>query len=56
MKARSSIRSEDFRGLRALADVAGQRFVRGFVLHPGREIVPYGSELWAVPLSVLWNG
>ncbi|MGF1660922.1 MAG: ATP-binding protein [Kineosporiaceae bacterium] len=55
VKSRTSIRSEDFRGLRALAEVAGDRFARGLVLHPGREAVPYGTNLWAVPLSVLWT-
>jgi hypothetical protein len=55
VKSRASIRSEDFRGLRAIAEVAGDRFVRGLVLHPGREAVPYGADLWAVPLSVLWT-
>ena len=28
------------------------RFQRGIVLYAGREVVSFGSELWAVPLSV----
>lgn len=55
VKSRATVRSDDFRGLRALADIAGDRFARGIVLHPGREAVPYGTNLWAVPLSVLWT-
>jgi predicted AAA+ superfamily ATPase len=55
VKSRTTIRSADFRGLRELADVAGDRFVRGVILHPGREVVPHGQDLWAVPISVLWS-
>ena len=29
---------------------------RGFVLHAVREVVPFGENLWAVPLSVWWAG
>lgn len=45
----------DFRGLRALAELAGKRFHRGVVLYAGRETVPFGDRLWAVPLSGLWE-
>ena len=55
VKSRSTIRSADFDGLRSLAEIAGDRFRSGLVLHPGREVVPFGSNLWAVPLSILWS-
>lgn len=42
-------------GLRSLAEVAGDRFVRGIMLHTGDTMVPFGKELYAVPLSVLWS-
>ena len=55
IKARGAIRSHDLRGLRSLAEAAGDRFVRGLVLHPGREVVPLGERFWSVPMSVLWS-
>lgn len=55
VKSRTTIRSADLRGLQELAEVAGDRFVRGMVLHPGREVVPHGHDLWSVPLSLLWT-
>lgn len=37
VKASASIGAGDFRGLRALAEIADKRFRRGIVLYPGRE-------------------
>ena len=45
----------DFKGLRHLADTEPGRFVRGFVLYAGREMVPFGDQLWAMPLSMWWG-
>jgi len=41
--------------LRALADVAGRRFVRGVALYLGAEAVPFGPNLHALPLAHLWT-
>lgn len=55
VKASATVGAADFKGLRTLADAAGKRFVRGVVLHAGREVVPFGPQLQAVPLSALWQ-
>jgi len=47
--------AEDFRGLRALAAKMPDRFLRGLVLHPGQHVLPFGPDLWAVPISALWS-
>ncbi len=54
VKARATVTARDFRGLDALAEVAGERFLLGLVLHPGGHAVPFGDRRWAVPLSLLW--
>lgn len=51
----SSVNADDFRGLRVLADQAGKRFVRGVILYGGREVVPFGRNLHALPLEAVWQ-
>ena len=55
VKAAASVGGSDFNGLRALAEDAGARFHRGIVLYTGDEIIPFGANLNAVPLSALWR-
>jgi predicted AAA+ superfamily ATPase len=55
VKAAASVGPADFAGLRALAADAGERFHRGIVLHRGREVVPFGPGLFALPVEALWR-
>lgn len=55
VKAASSVGVADFKGLRALAEAVGERFACGVVLYAGRNIVPFGGNLYAVPVSALWG-
>lgn len=55
VKASSTLRSEDFRGLSALRELAGRRFHRGVVLYTGRETLPFGEGMWGVPVGALWE-
>lgn len=55
VKAGATVNHGDFKGLRHLADTEPGRFVRGFVLYAGREMVPFGDRLWAMPLSMWWG-
>jgi len=55
VKAAASIHPSDFKGLRRLADLAGDRFQGGLLLHDGERTLPFGDKLWALPLSSLWN-
>ena len=45
--------SDDFKGLRLLADACPDRFLRGVVLHLGDAAVPFGRNLWALPVAGL---
>ena len=55
VKAASTIGAGHFKGLEALRRDAGKRFHRGIVLYAGREPLPFGRDLWALPLGALWN-
>ena len=54
-KAASSVQDADFKGLRALADLVGARFVRGVVLYTGDLLAPFGPRLTVAPLASLWT-
>jgi uncharacterized protein len=55
VKAASTIRSEDFNGLRLLSAKLGDDFVAGIVLYTGNATLPFGSKLRAVPTSAIWQ-
>ena len=55
VKASATVGSQDLAGLRALAEEAGEQFHRGVALYAGRETVPFGDRLHAVPISGLWS-
>jgi len=46
----------DFSGPNILREDLGDRFVRGIPIHTGREIVPFGKDMHAVPVSALSGG
>ncbi len=54
VKASYNVGNKDFNGLRHLKETEPQFFQRGIVLYSGREIVPFGADLFAVPLSMWW--
>lgn len=56
VKARSKINNRDFSHLEALKQDLGDKFLRGFVFYQGKETIPFGKDLWAVPVSLLWGG
>ncbi|WP_066364637.1 ATP-binding protein [Herbidospora mongoliensis] len=55
VKASETVRGDDFRGLRHLADRLGPRFRAGFVLYAGAQALPFGDRLRALPMSALWT-
>jgi len=54
-KASASVDTKDFKGLRALAEDAGDRFLRGIVLSSGPTAVPFAANLHALPTAALWG-
>jgi len=55
VKAGATVRSEDLGGLRHLAAALGDRFVAGYVLYTGRQTLPFGERLRALPIDALWR-
>lgn len=55
IKAASSLTAEHTKGLRHFRDELGERFHRGIVLYTGRQTAKLDDQIWAVPLSALWE-
>jgi predicted AAA+ superfamily ATPase len=54
VKASASLRPGDIRGLHALTEAAGKRWIRGIVVYTGAEVIPFAGNLHGVPVSRLW--
>lgn len=55
VKARGSVTPDDFVGLKVLKKQVGADFVRGIVLYTGKDIIPFGDDMVAMPLDSLWT-
>jgi predicted AAA+ superfamily ATPase len=55
VKAASTVRSDDFNGLRRVAERLGDDFLLGLVLYTGTTTLPFGPKLRATPVSALWQ-
>ena len=56
VKASATLSGSDIRGLKALEEAAGKKWLRGVVLYTGTEVIPFAGNLHAVPLPRLWSG
>ena len=55
VKCAASLTKRDLWGLNSLREIAGSRFVRGLILYNGVDVVSFGNDIFAVPLSQLWE-
>lgn len=55
IKKSESVSIQDFKGIKLLAESAPDDFKGGIILYSGKEAVPFGKNLWAVPFHVLWQ-
>ncbi len=55
VKSRATIWPKDFRGLKRLQEISGNRFVCGVVLHDGERIKQMYPGLFAMPIKMLWE-
>ncbi|MEV6299630.1 ATP-binding protein [Actinoplanes sp. NPDC051861] len=55
VKASSTVRSDDFRGLRRIGERLGDDLIAGIVLYTGTSTLPFGEKMRAVPVSALWQ-
>jgi hypothetical protein len=49
------VTANDFKGLRKLQQAVENRFAAGIVMYDGEAVVPFGSQLYAVPVCNLWE-
>ncbi|MCL5997445.1 MAG: ATP-binding protein [Chloroflexi bacterium] len=55
VKASATVDGADFKGLQSFAEAVGQPFVCGILLYSGETLLPFGNNLYAVPISALWE-
>ncbi len=55
VKASTTVVEKDFKGLRAFAQHLDNKFIRGILLYTGKQILPFGKNLYAFPISTLWR-
>ena len=55
VKSTSKVSSRDFRHLEVLKRDINEKFKCGIVIHPGKNAVPFGDQLYALPLASLWQ-
>lgn len=55
VKAASTISNDDFRGLRKLRALTGDKFKLGVVLYTGPHIARFGEGMYGLPISCLWS-
>ncbi|PHS20101.1 MAG: AAA family ATPase [Kangiella sp.] len=56
VKASASIKTQDFRGLKKLAEFSGKKFQRGILFYSGTDILPFhqdGNEFYALPIGLM---
>ena len=55
VKAATTVRGDDFSGLRHLADRLGDNLILGVVHYTGSQTLPFGPRFRAMPVSALWE-
>ncbi len=55
VKSTSKISAKNFRNLEVLKSDLAEKFKCGIVLHLGENAVPFGDQLYALPLASLWR-
>ena len=57
VKASSTIREQDFKGLHKLGELVGEQFKYGIIFYTGSRFLPFAHgerSYFAVPLSLFW--
>ncbi len=55
VKISEFVDKHDFKGIKLLEELVPNDFIGGVVLYSGKEVVPFGKNLWAVPFHILWQ-
>ncbi len=54
VKSSQKVDAASFKTIKILAEEWKKKFIRGIVLYSGNEVIPFGNNLFAVPLQALW--
>lgn len=55
VKSAEKISPDDFKGLKLIAQNMDKKFIKGIVFYCGSQAVPFGNNLWALPINCLWQ-
>ena len=55
VKSGATLRRGDSSGLRKLQEAAGDKFVRGLILHNHDRVTPIAEKIHGAPISLLWD-
>lgn len=55
IKTSETVGIEDFKHFRVMRETIGESFLRGIVLYAGHQILSFGPDLLALPISSLWS-
>ncbi|MEX0848700.1 MAG: ATP-binding protein [Candidatus Dependentiae bacterium] len=55
IKSGASVNASAFKGLKYLQEKVPDKLVKGIVLYGGSECVPFGKNMFALPINVLWE-
>ncbi|MDZ7794709.1 MAG: ATP-binding protein [Spirochaetia bacterium] len=55
VKGKVSVKANDFKGMHALKEHTGSRFMRGIILYSGEKTVAFSEKMAAVPIAALWK-
>ncbi|MDR3176729.1 MAG: ATP-binding protein, partial [Desulfovibrio sp.] len=51
VKLAASVAAHDIKAMASLRDALGENFIRGAVVYSGREVIPMGDRIFAVPIG-----
>lgn len=55
VKSSTKLSQDDFKGLKFMQEKFPGKFLKGIVLYGGSEVVPFGKNLFALPIHSLWQ-
>ncbi len=55
VKKSDRVNASDFNGLKILKETTKTDFICGIILYSGKDVVPFGDKLYAVPIAALWQ-
>lgn len=55
VKSAETVCLDDIKNIKTLQEELGERFFRGIVLYAGDKIIPYGNNIYAMPIVSLWT-